>query len=255
MRKVLFAAAVGVLTIVSVSTAQMFEFDIEGGYGLGAGSDFVGKNIEQDASFATVKYEEVYASRGKGLKIKAAFVFYPLENIGIMASSGYSAGGGFEVGEDDPGYANKETSKAGYIPVNIGLKLKAKKIGMVVPYVYCAPGIYFPTESYTQVINSQEYSKRTYTYEMGFGFTGGVGASFMLADNIGLNVEISPTYAFANVKQYEEEISGLKVTYIYKPNTPDDQFPPSSTETVYLHDQPRNSFSSVAARAGVSIGF
>jgi hypothetical protein len=214
--------------------------------------DSVGSNSVTDAFNNPQKWEDVYGGGGNGWKIMAEGTYYINESFGIIAVSGYSWGGGYSIGSQngtDPiVYATKYVIKASYLPVNIGLKLRTR-IGNIMPYIYMAPGMYFPQQKETisrsgifaapdEIIN--------YSFAMGFGFTGGVGAAIMVLDNMGVKLEIVPTYAFANVTKSTDQQGNVTTTTIYKNNT---------TNTTDTHGQPRFTFNSVAMKAGVYYRF
>lgn len=248
MRKVLFIAA----CMVSMTGAQKIEVGLDAGYGLGIGADLVGKNIEMNSSYQVTKYEEVYASGGNGLKIGAEAAYFFLDNIGIMVASGYSMLGSYTTENNDPTTADKLTVTTSFVPVNVGLKLRAK-IGRFVPYMYLAPGLYYPKKSGTETITGQTDIKWTWEYDRGFGFTAGIGAVYTIAGKIGAKLEITPTYVFANQTKYASEQDGTTHTTVYWNDK--EQLPTSGGEPVYKHGQPRDSFSSIAVRAGICYGF
>lgn len=246
MRKVLCAA--GIALVVSVATAQKLEVGLDGGYGFGFMSAQVGTNsIYNGATMTYTKFEQVYASGGEGIKIRGEVDYFLSENIGIMVVSGYSMGGKYSVETRDLSPGGVEIIMEGttsYVPVNLGLKLRAKVDNKIAPYIYIAPGILFPNK--TEAMNSSGIeSKRTYKYGMGFGFVTGVGTTFYVADRIGIKVEFSPTSASASPDRYMDNHG---ITTTYKNNTPPEQL--KSNE---IAGQPHESFSSLAVRAGLSI--
>ena len=254
MKKVLIAA--GVVSIVSMTLAQKLEVGVDGGYGFGAGTALVGQNITVDQDWTTLtKFEQVYASGGKGVKIMGEVAYYLTENMGIMAAAGYSMKNDYTTEIKDPGGSRSVTVTTSYLPINIGLKFRGK-IGImginVVPYVYVAPGIFLPkkTETYDTIVNNpitHMRSERTYTYATGFSVSAGIGAAIMLpflSDRVGIKVEFAPTYAFANPTKYTENGS----TFTYKNNTPPAQLRPGE-----VIDQPHDSYCSLAVRGGICI--
>ena len=100
MRKVLITA--GIVLMVSVVTAQKLEVGIDGGFGFGYGAPLVGDNIELDSSGGILKYEQVYASGGGGVKIRGDVVYFFTENAGIMVASGYSLKSSYTTELKDP---------------------------------------------------------------------------------------------------------------------------------------------------------
>jgi hypothetical protein len=210
------------------------------------------------------KYEQVYASGGKGVKIGGEVVYFFTENMGIMVASGYSMKGGYDWRYIDPLIKTVGTGETSYLPINVGLKFKAKMgiIGIALePYVYVAPGVFFPKKTETSttwdmtdttVANTMV---RTYTYPLSFSVSAGTGVAVMLpfiSDKLGLKVEFAPTYAFANLIKYTEKTTDRNgnttlTTYRYKNNTP----PDSLLGTGQLPDQPHDSYCSMAVRAGL----
>jgi hypothetical protein len=252
MRKVLFAA--GVVSIVSMAVAQNLEVSVDGGYGFGAGTALVGNNVEYDQNWERSRFEQVYASGGKGVKITGELAFFPIENVGIIVASGYSMEDTYTTEFKDPSGSITVKGTTSYLPINIGLKFRAK-LGImgvhVVPYAYVAPGIYLP-EKKVDTTHPTHTSTVTYTYEKGFGVSAGVGAEVVLpflSDRFGIKVEFAPTYAFANPTKYTETISnGTRTTYTYRNDTPPEQLLPGE-----VTDQPHDSFCSMAVRAGLCI--
>jgi hypothetical protein len=252
MRKVLIAA--GVVSIVSMAVAQRLEVSVDGGYGFGAGTALVGNNVEYDQNWNRVKYEQVYASGGKGTKIMGEVAFFPFENVGIIVMSGYSMEETYSTQFKDISGSITMKGTISYLPINIGLKFRTKMevIGIrVVPYTYVAPGIYLPKKT-VDTITPTYTSNLTYTYGIGFGVSAGIGAEVMLpflSDRFGIKVEFAPTYAFANPTKYTETVPNRhKTTYTYKNDTP-----PEQLATGEIPDQPHDSFCSMAVRAGVCI--
>jgi outer membrane protein W len=244
MRKVLCAA--GIALVVSVATAQKLEVGLDGGYGFGFVTAQVGTNISYDAT-STNKYEQVYASGGEGIKIRGEVDYFLSENIGIMVVSGYSMGGKYSVETRDlspGGVENIMEGTTSYVPVNLGLKLRARVGNAVAPYIYIAPGVFFPGKTETTNSSGIE-SKLTYKYGMGFCFTTGVGTTFSVSDRIGIKVEFSPTSASASPDRF---MDNRGITTTYKNNTPPEQLGLNEKE-----GQPHESFSSLAFRAGLSI--
>jgi hypothetical protein len=261
MRKVLIAA--GVVSMVSMATAQKLEVGIDGGLGFGYGAPLVGNNSELDSMGGTLKYEEVYASGGMGVKIRGEVVYFFTENMGILVASGYSMKNNYSTEVRDPsggGITMKGTTS--YLPLNIGLKFRAKTgiMGInVVPYAYVAPGIYFPRKTETTTVPS-DTTVVTYFYEKGgFGVSAGVGAAIMLpflSNRVGIKVEFSPTYAFANPTKYRKQVSRMGYppidsTYTYKDDK--DDTPPEKLAPGVVGNQPHDSFCSMAVRVGVCI--
>jgi hypothetical protein len=247
MRKVLVAA--GVVSMVSMSMAQHLEVGVDGGYGLGVGTALVGDNMTFDQNFKPTQYDEVYASRGAGLKLGGEVVYFFNENMGIMVASGYSMLGKYSTEKKEPGDTTQSTTTSRYLPINLGLKFKAK-MGIVEPYLYVAPGIYFPKQINTLISTSgPDTFKTTYSYALGWGVSSGIGAVIRVSEKVGIKLEITPTYAFAKQSQFVVEHKGQKMTTIFKEDTA--QLPASTSDTQYQSDAPRDSYSSVAVRAGV----
>jgi len=260
MRKVLIAA--GIVSMVSMAMAQKLEVGIDGGYGFGFGGALVGDNIERDSMGGNLKYEQVYASGGTGIKIIGEVAYFFTENVGIMVVSGYSMKDSYSTELKDPWGSITFKGTTSYLPINIGLKFRAKMeiIGIdVVPYAYVAPGIYFPKKT-DDTTTAADTIMRTYTYgNGGFGVSAGIGAVFVLpilSNRVGIKVEFSPTYAFANPTKLRVQAkhaagSPTDITYTYKNNTipnSDGSLPPG-----VAIDQPHDSFCSMAVRVGVCI--
>jgi len=250
MRRV-YLIVLSAVSMISLSMAQKFEVGFDMGYGIGVGEALKGRNITWDTITAT-KLEQVYGSGGNGLKLMADFTYFINENFGIMAMTGYSMLGGYSTEYQGPTWTDKQTIKASYIPINIGLKFRAK-IGSIMPYVYLSPGLYFPAARGTHTWTGSPDEKTTYSYATGFGFNAGMGAAYRISDKMGIRMEITPTYAFANLTQVTYEQNGIKHTIIYKNNMT--HLPESTYETQYMPDQPRDSFSSLAIKAGMFFSF
>jgi hypothetical protein len=260
MRAVLAAAFV--VSMMSVTVAQNLEVGLDGGYGFGYGAAFMGDNIERDSTGNNLKYEQVYASGGTGLKISGEIAYFFTENVGIMAASGYSRKNSYSTELKDPWGSISRKGATSYLPITIGLKFRAKMkiVGInVVPYVYFAPGIYLPkkTETYATPTDTTE---SIYTYgNGGFGVSSGIGAVIklpMLSNRVGIKLEFSPTYASANptkiqVKEKHAVAPPTDVTYTYKNNTI-----PKSDGSLPLGvaiDQPHDSYCSMTVRAGINV--
>jgi hypothetical protein len=250
MKKVLIAA--GVVSIVSMTLAQKLEVGVDGGYGFWASAALAGQNITVDQDWSTLtKYEQVYATAGKGVKIMGEVAYFLTENIGVMASAGYSMKNEYTTEVKDPGGSRSVTTATSYLPINIGLKFRGK-IGIVVPYVYVAPGIILPakTETFDTIANApfnHTRGERTYTYAPGFSVSAGIGAAIILpilSDRVGIKAEFAPTYAFASPTKYTENGS----TFTYKNNTS-----PADLRPGEVSDQPHDSFCSLAIRGGICI--
>ena len=246
-----------VVTMACLSMAQHLEVSVDGGYGLGFGTALAGRNSLLDSNtWMATEYEEIYSPGGAGLKMSGEVTYFLNDNIGIMAASGYSMFGGYsskyQVTGQSPSDTNLTTTESSYMPINIGVKFKVK-MGIIEPYLYLAPGVYFPERDsmYIQTTATwRDTIKTTYFYELGWGVSAGIGAVLRLSEKVGVRLEITPTYAFARQSKYEKEQGGLKSTYIYKKDTGKFPDPPNSL-TYYLHDAPRDSYSSVAVKGGV----
>ena len=254
MRKVLIAA--GVVSMVSMAMAQKLEFGIDGGYGIGVGTSLVGQNIANNVNGDMIKYDQVYASEGKGTKIMGEVAFFPFENIGNYGCIRIFAEEQLYLLFYDPsGGLLSSKGTTSYLSINIGLKFRAK-LGIVEPYAYVAPGIYLPhktvdtTSTPTSGVGGMTYTS-TYTYAIGFGVAAGVGAKVILpffSDRVGIKVEFAPTYAFANPTKYSEHTSNGTTTYTFKNNTPPNNLAPNE-----ISDQPHDFFCSMAVMAGLCL--
>jgi hypothetical protein len=271
MKTLSFTALIVAFAVLK-SSAQKFEFGIDFGYGLGIGDTLVNSLKVSDND--TTMLENSYGTRGNGYKITGQGVFYLNENFGIIAMSGYSWSGGYSDTESvynglgraliDYKDVFKRTSSC--VSVNLGLKFRTR-IWKIMPYIYAAPGLYFPQEKET--ISSfffgsstdPETTIRTYSFSPGFGFTAGIGAAITVFDRIGVKVEIAPTYAYANVTQYTERTTNILMgfnttqTYIFKKNGADPAPANPAPNTTYISGQPRHEFNSVAFKLGVYYSF
>jgi hypothetical protein len=248
MRKVFIGACM--VSMVSLSMAQHLEVAVDGGYGLGVGTAQVGTNMIWDAQYTQTKYEEVYASGGAGIKGMGEVTFFLNDNIGIMAASGYSWPRKYSTESTQPFDTIHDTTESSYLPINIGVKFKAK-MGNIEPYLYLAPGMYFPKKISTQIHSSlmgRAMTTRTYSYAPGWGVSAGIGAALMLSEMVGIKLEIMSTYAFAKQTKYIQTTNNHSETFVYKENTAVLKDP-----THDLHDAPRDSYSSVAVKAGVCL--
>jgi hypothetical protein len=254
MRKVCIAAAV--VSLVSISAAQKLEIGINGGYGLPAGTILAGHKTIIDTSTYTPKtFEEVYSPGGKGWKMTGEVVYYPFENIGIIAIGGYSTSNRYDTlskRENDLDLA-ADTVTTTHIPLNIGVKIKGK-IWIVEPYLYVAPGVIFPRKnesSYDSTSGSAVTIKRTYSYAPGFSIAAGCGAAIMVTPKIGICAEFSPTYASASPVKYEEtridSYGTTTRTVTYMDNTPVSYLKPNESQ-----NRPHDSFCSMAFKIGIS---
>jgi hypothetical protein len=266
MRKFLLAAAMAV-SFVTLSSAQTFEVGIDGGYGLGLG-DSVGSKYQYDTNGNVVKWEDLYSSMGKGIKVTGQATFYINESFGIMGMAGYSGkifgigAGGYTTEMSYPTWGNKNTIETSCFQVNLGIKIRGSAMGKIRPYVYIAPGIYFPKREETQAVTgifgtNDPDDKVVYKFSTGLGFTAGLGAVYSLTDNIGIKLEFSPTYAYANITEYTfTQVTGYGTTTTTYVFTNDATTIPNSTGSKqYRRGQPRRTFNSVALRLGMTYGF
>jgi hypothetical protein len=255
MRRLLVAAAI-VITMVSLSSSQKVELGVDFGYGFGM-TDSVGVNNVSDVTYNMLSWEEVFGSRGTGWKIMGEGTFYLNENFGIMAISGYAWGGGYSTRRESYASILVSTIETSYVPVNIGLKLRGK-IGPILPYMYMAPGLYFPQQKETRSASGNPDHILKYSFSTGFGFTAGAGAALTIFGKMGIKVEIAPTYAFADITEYTDSQTDQNnvtttTTHIFKNNT--GALPPSTQDTIYVYGQPRPTFNSVAMKLGVYYSF
>jgi hypothetical protein len=260
-------AAVMAASFVSISGAQTFEAGINGGYGIGL-ADSIGSNFTYNTFGSLTRYEDVYGSKGNGFKAVLDVTCYLNESLGIIAMSGYS---GKVFGKMSGGYSTEfqwgtwgggSTVKTSYMSVSLGIKVRGASIMKSIrPYAYIAPGLYFPKrddiQSLTGVLAAPD-DHVTYTYSTGWGFTAGVGAVYSITDQIGVKLEISPTFAYANITQYTytHGASLTKETYIFKNDTKDQDFPQNPPSgTFYRHGQPRDRFNSLDIKLGACYDF
>jgi outer membrane protein W len=248
----LFIAALSVVSMVTFSMAQKFEAGFDIGLGIGVGGYLKGFSVTIDSSGAATDYKQVYGSGGGGVKGMVDFTCFITENIGILAMTGYSMLGNYTTGSQYPSGSNQNTVVASYVPINLGLKFKAK-FGSIMPYLYLAPGVYLARAIGIRTFTESPDYVETYSYAPGFGFSGGIGAGYNLSDKLGLRVELAPTYAFANLAKTTFEQDGITYTIIYKNNTID--LPADTETTSYRRNQIRDSFSSIAAKVGLFFAF
>jgi hypothetical protein len=240
-----------VVSIVSLSTAQHLEVGVNGGYGLGWETPLMGSNAAKDSTYNYAKYEEVYSPGGAGLKIMGEVTYFLNENMGIMVASGYSTLGGYSMETKQPLDTVHNTIHSGYLPINIGVKFKVK-MGIIEPYLYLAPGVYFPKRDSTYIHLtdfSRDTTKVTYHYALGWGVSAGIGAVLMVSEKVGITLEVTPTYAFAKQTKYVRESRGITKTTVFQDDKP--KLSDNQGSTTYAHDAPHDSYSSVAVKAGV----
>jgi hypothetical protein len=252
MRKVCLCALV--VSMVSLSMGQHLEVGVDAGYGLGWGTALAGHNSEMDAGYTTTRYEEVYSPGGAGLKMSGEVTYFLNDNIGIMAASGYSTLGGYSLDYmgPEPSDTFQATIHSQYLPISIGVKIKAK-MGIIEPYLCLAPGVYFPKRDSTYISarasTGRDTTKTTFFYRLGWGVSAGIGAVIRVSEKVGIKLEITPTYAFAKQSKKENVAGGITETYIFKDDAT--SFPSSTpVNTWYVHDAPRDSYNSVAVKAG-----
>jgi hypothetical protein len=253
MRKV--CIVLGVVSMVSIAAAQRLEVGISGGYGLSAGTFLAGHTTVTDTNLYTPKtFEEVYSAAGRGWKMTGEVVYYPFENLGIIAIAGYSTRNSYDTISKWENNLNiaADTVTTTHIPLNIGVKIKAK-LWIMEPYVYVAPGVIFPAKtesSYDSTAGSPVTVKKTYSYAPGFSVTAGLGVAVMITQKIGIKAEFSPTYAFANPTGYKEErkdswgTTSRTVTYVTDK-------PLSLLQPNEIQNQPHDSFCSMAFKIGL----
>jgi hypothetical protein len=257
MRKALMGA--WVVSLVSLAAAQHLEVAVDGGYGLGVGTAFVGANYtieQQGTNNVYTNYEEVYASGGEGLKMTGEIAYFFNNNIGVIASSGYSMLGGYSTETKSPMDTNYRTTTSRYLPVNIGVKIRAK-MGILEPYIYLAPGVYFPQKEsesieiqvlpYPPPPVTRDTIKKTFHYAPGWGVSAGIGAVLRVSEKVGIRLEITPTYAFARQTSYVQEGGGAPGTYYYRDT------PSLGGSGFDLVEAPRDSYCSAAVKAGVCL--
>jgi hypothetical protein len=247
--------AVGIASMVSMAAAQKLEVGLSGGFGLPAGTTLVGHKTTIDTlTYGSKMFEEVYSPGGKGWKMTGEVVYYPFKNIGIIAIAGYSTRNSYDTiyKYDNGSNMVTDTVTTSHIPLNIGVKIKTK-IGIAEPYIYVAPGVIFPGKTESCFDSTVSVTiKKTYSYLMGFSVTAGCGAAIMVTEKIGIKLEFSPTYAFANPTGYEEtrkDSYGTSTTTIkYKDNTPAPQLKADEAQ-----NRPHDSFCSMAFKVGMSL--
>jgi hypothetical protein len=264
MRRIV-AIIAGIVGMYSLSIAQSLEIGFDGGYGLPAGQQLSGANFERNNAGDYTSYEDLYSSGGKGLKVDVNATIFLYDNLGVMLSTGYSFLGVFD--QKMTYYLNGGATTTelklnrSYIPLSIGLKVKTKNASImpgvsIAPYLFMAPGVYIPFSTGTDNYIDSTWDV-TEKYSLGFGFTSGIGATLAFGDAIGFTMEINPTYAFADNTETSYTYGGQTETYIYEKNAA--TLPASVTtgndRKYYSRGQPRNSFSSIALKFGVSYNF
>ena len=240
-----------------------FEIGVNLGYGFKSGSllgDAYGliPDAEYDKTNDTtyVKYNDLYTAFGNGLKFDLYGTYYFNDNIGLMFITGFSFLGGFSAEQSRRVGTTTRIDKykftSNYIPLNLGLKFRTQ-MGKFEPYLYLAPGMYIPI-THGHFNDTIDVSMKL---TPAWGFTSGIGGIIQLTEKFGLSFECTPTYSFARLKEYTEEMSGVKTTVVFKKdeaNLPKTVI--SGTEvTAYEHGGPRYAFSSIAAKIGVVVRF
>ncbi len=215
------------------------------------------------------EYRELNTSLGDGLKLDVTGTWFFTDNVGLMAATGISLLGGFrsEVegihnsrsqGVDITSrYSYEFSIRCGFVPINIGLKMRSV-IDIIEPYIYLAPGIYFPFaggEMTFQDPDTRVTQDIGIDLSAGLGFTGGIGASMELWERMGIRAEFSPTYAFARLREirttYIHPNSNEEITdkTIFERNEPalssDVNNHPDREKIEYRHGQPTLSLSSM----------
>lgn len=235
-----------------------FQLSFGGGYGFSADKEDYGANYEMNADGEYTEYKDLLASYGNGIKFDFDATILFNDNVGLKMGTGFSMLGGFKSERNSTVSTYESKLTANYLPITVGLKLQAGN-GNILPYVYVAPGIFIPIAVHRNRVSKSDMlpeskSETTYKFALGFGVSSGLGLLIKLSDVIGIKFECAPTYASARLKEYTiEDDDGTKSKTIYKKDAKD--IPEDTLETRYIRGAPMYSFSSIAAKVGISLDF
>lgn len=194
-----------VLFCLSSFTSAQILIRLQGGFGLPAGSELAGTDMEVDDDGEIEKNEGLYYSGGEGIRFMMIIETDIMENIGLALSGGYMFGGdrlvnkeSGEGGDDiflDQSVSECEYNKTTYfIPLGLTVKLKTE-INSLKPYMGFGP-TFVPYAKAIQkgkgvLMNDDEYEVEIgTTYNFSMGFHALVGSDYMFSENLGLNFEI-----------------------------------------------------------------
>ena len=233
-----------------------FQLNFGGGYGFYADKEEFGANYEMNADGDYTEYKNILASYGNGIKFDFDATILFNDNVGLKMGTGFSMLGGYKYDRKATTATYEGKLTANYLPITFGLKLQAGN-GDLLPYVYVAPGIFIPiavhreSETKSDMLPDSK-SETTYKFALGFGISSGFGLLLKVSDKIGIKFECAPTYASARLKEYTtENDDGTKSKTIYKKDAKG--IPENTPETRYIRGAPMYSFSSIAAKVGISI--
>jgi len=272
MRPLFAMTAILQLILASLLWAG-FELGISGGYGTSAGGLLQTTNSTYDANTPTggglTDIQHSYVSLGNGLKLDADLTLFVSDNLGVMLASGFSTMGGYtrehtsqDVMMTPPVQYTKIELASSYLPINLGLKFRAP-LGSMMPYAYVAPGLYVPVSVEETGTNNTSDWTTTYAFDMGFGFSSGIGIVAGGGSNVSFKIEINANYAFAAINQTTEVLTdkqtGQQATYItnFVNNNANlkDRVTVGTTTTDESAGKFQFSFSSIAIKAGFIVGF
>jgi hypothetical protein len=238
---------------------------IGGGYGLPAGGGYGltvdgdrGEIIESSYDSLGVQFgrEWKFISYGNGFKFDLDAVYYFNDNFGVMLATGYGFRGGWTCKKHFTGpavldnYTRTIKSESGYFPLNLGVKMKADFFNLS-PYVYVAPGLYFPSLTLTHTDSRSEAKiETTYDFNIGLGVASGLGIITFTSPKMGIKLELFSNYAYASISEHTDDYSwgGSSVTeYVDKP---EGELASSESNALYQY-----TFSSVGIKLGVVIVF
>jgi len=114
-----------VLLIPLACMALDFQCSLGGGYGFPAARFETGPTYEADDSNNALSWKDGLASYGKGYKVNAEIALFFNDNLGIIAGSGVSLRGGYEIVQEFPKENAREVHTANYVPIHAGIKLQA----------------------------------------------------------------------------------------------------------------------------------
>ena len=185
-----------------------FQIGVGGGYGLPAGGTegAVTENTYDATGIETAR-DWKFTSFGNGFKIDVDGAFFFNNNFGVMFATGYGLRGGWTTKSNYPNHSNETKYESSCLPLNLGVKIKAD-FDNLSPYVYAAPGLYFPSLTSTYTTTQSAYkSVETYEFNVGLGIASGLGVVAFTSKMIGIKIELFSNYAYASVQEITDEIT------------------------------------------------
>jgi hypothetical protein len=246
------------LVIVEQASAVDLQLGFAAGYGFASGRDEVSPSYVMNSDGEYIEYKNNLASYGNGIKFDVDLTIFLNNTLGIMVGTGFSMLGGYSYEREDPAGNSDGKFRSFYLPLTGGLKLQAG-FNKISPYIFVAPGLFIPI-GVNSVINTDNlltgYTTTEYEYKFapGFGISSGIGMLLGLTDGLKIRFEFAPTYAFARLTERKRIADDGTVTVIvYKKNKTD--IPENSGNTSYTRGADMFSFSSIAAKFGIVLGF